>query len=574
MMTRTITWPKRRVRHSTRALATALLATLSLAALAIPTKAFAASEIHLSDGQTFDLSQANDATTIYVDEAGDYRLTGSSNKVLVDIQVPQGQHSSIVLDGINLAPNDGAPGTTGEARSPITVRNTGGNASLVSAAGTTSAITGFGDAPAIQKVGTKTELTFKTEDPASTGTIVARVDASATGACAIGAYGTQKASIPAMTGNIIFESGVVEAYGAAGDGSESSGGAGIGGGYGCSVNGITISGGSVHAEGATGIGGGTDGDGLNIKITGGLVEARGRYTGIGGGKCTGTLTESPYTWFGEATVDISGGMVNASCTGSDAGVGIGSWKSCVAGKPELNGRGHVSITGGTVSAKGANGLAGIGTGLCGSLDYVSISGGSVYAEGSGGAPGIGMPEDVQDANSRIRRISISGGTIEAVAGSNATYSIGALLGDVSAGSRGAAPVYINGGNVMAEKGFDVTPQQSAGGPTVSRYQVDVETYGHETDLSDSAVSSLVIRDTDDDDSSATLPYGFTDMHPFATASSAATLYLWLPSYNERTIELELSPATNLPHGDASFSNSSQGTGGMTLYPPHAGKTCC
>lgn len=232
MMTRTITWPKRRVRHSTRALATALLATLSLAALAIPTKAFAASEIHLSDGQTFDLSQANDATTIYVDESGDYRLTGSSSKVLVDVRVPRGQHASIVLDGVTLAPSDDAPGTIGEARSPITVRNAGGSVSLVSAAGTTSTITGFGDAPAIQKMGTKTELTFKTEDPADAGTIIARVDASATGACAIGAYDTQKASVPAMTGNIIFESGIVEAYGSAGDGTESSGGAGIGGGYG------------------------------------------------------------------------------------------------------------------------------------------------------------------------------------------------------------------------------------------------------------------------------------------------------------------------------------------------------
>ena len=344
-----------------------------------------------------------------------------------------------------------------------------------------------------------------------------------------------------------------------------SGGAGIGGGYGGSVNGVAISGGSIRAEGATGIGGGTNGDGLNIEITGGLVEARGRFTGIGGGKCTGTLTESPYTWFGEATVDISGGMVSASCTGGDAGVGIGGWKSCVAGKPELNGRGHVSITGGSVSAKGADGLAGIGTGLCGSLDYLSISGGSVYAEGSDGGPGIGMTEDVQDASSRIRRISISGGTIEAVAGSGATYSIGALLGDVSAGNREAAPVYISGGNIMAERGFNVTPQQSAGGPTVSRYQVDVETYGHETDLSDNAVSSLVIRDTNGDTSNV-LPYGFSDMRPFATASSAATFYLWLPGCDERTVELELSPATNLPHDDASFSNSSQGAGGMILYP--------
>lgn len=631
-----------------------LVAVLFAALLVVPGKAFAADEVHLQDGQTYDLSQVQSATCVYVDTSGTFKLVGSSSKVLVDVQVPKGRSATIVLDGVTLTPGADAPGDSDDARSAIAVRDTdngGGQVSLVSAAGTTSKIEGCKNKPAIQKLGTKAELVFKTEDPSNAGTIVARADSSAFRTCAIGAYGSYTEKVANTAGNIVFESGSVEAYGSLGDGTGSSGGAGIGanagsfvdgvtfkggsvtavagdgsaagigtssadvanlgisgqtaplapcdarnisieggtvtakhaggsngeggagigGGYGCTADGISISGGMVYAEGSTGIGGGSNGDGLNISITGGKVEACGQFTGIGGGKSTGTVTENAGTWFGEATVDISGGVVNAYCSGSAAGVGIGGWKSCVAGSESLNGKGHVSISGGQVTAKGTGSLAGIGTGLCGSLDCVSISGGRVYAEGGVGdsassAPGIGMAQDVQAPLSGIGRISISGGTVEAVAAGSASYSIGAHLSASASDGSTETPVYISGGNVKAPLGFNVAPKQSADGKKVLLCQVDTETYGHESDLSGRTVSELTVQDALNGKSESVL-YGFNDMHPFKGAGSAATYYLWLPSCDERSIELCISPeSSNMPHGDADFSGISDNSANMLVYP--------
>lgn len=120
MMTTAFTWPKRRVRHSTKALAAALLATLSLASLGMPTRAHAQSNIRLTAGQTFDLSQATGATTIRIDAAGSYTLTGSSSRAIVDIQIPKGQAATVTLDEVTLAPSDDAPGKPGSARPAIT----------------------------------------------------------------------------------------------------------------------------------------------------------------------------------------------------------------------------------------------------------------------------------------------------------------------------------------------------------------------------------------------------------------------------------------------------------------------
>ena len=631
------------------------IATLFVVLCLAPGKAFAAKSVHLKDGETFDLSQVKTATRVYIDTAGDFTLTGSSSKVLVDIQIPEGDYASVMLDGVTLTPNGSAPGASYNDRSAITIKDTkngGGEVELMSAANTTSTITGYKNKPAIQKSGTKTKLRFTTENLTQPGTIVARADSSAFRTCAIGAYGSVAKKVMNTAGNIEFWAGNIEAYGSpgggtggsggagigadagafvdgitihggnitavAGDGSAAaigtssadvtylvlpwlvtpiaprdakniaieggtvvakhadgkggSGGAGIGGGYGCSADGITISGGKVLAEGSTGIGGGSNGDGLNIKITGGDIEARGQFTGIGGGKSTGTVTDNAATWFGEATVDISGGKVYAYCTGTaGAGVGIGGWKSRVIHAENLNGRGHVSISGGEVTAVGACGLAGIGTGECGSLDYISISGGFVYAEGGSGgaspAPGIGMPQGTQASYSHIKRISISGGTVEAIAANDADYSIGAFSSISAFGQKTAAPVYISGGNIMAPHGINVTPKQSAGGKDVVRYQVNTETYNYESDLTDSVVSNLVVRDLSND-SSETIPYGYNDMHPFkAPNATAATYYLWLP-LGEKSVEVRLTPhSSRLPNRDADFSGIATATSeGLLLYP--------
>lgn len=629
-----------------------LAAALLAAALVVPGKAFAANEVHLQDGQTYDLSQVESATCVYVETSGTFKFIGSSSLVFVDVQVPEGQSATIVLDGVTLTPGADASGGSDDGCSAISIKDTdngGGQVALVSASASRSLISGYGNKPAIQKSGTKTKLVFKTEDPNNPGEIQARASDASFRTCGIGAYGSHSKSVSDTAGNIVFESGDIVAYGSTGgssdsggagiganagafvdgitikggsvtavagdwsaaaigtssadltylpnsassitvaprdaknisieggtviakhvDGSAGEGGAGIGGGYGCTANGVSISGGDVYAEGSTGIGGGSDGDGLNIAITGGNVEACGRFTGIGGGKSTGPVAGNAETWFGEATVDISGGNVKAYCVAvSGAGVGIGGWKSCVSGSENLNGRGHVFVSGGTVWAKGALGLAGIGTGSCGSLEYISITGGQVYAEGgsedgASAAPGIGMPQDMP-SHSQVKRISISGGTVAAVASGNAGYSIGAYSNGFTSGQKAATQVYISGGNIKASLGFNVVPKQSANGEDVSLCKVDTETYGQESDLTDRTVSKLAIHDVSNGGYEV-VPYGYNDMHPFM-GSSAATYYLWLPSCDEKALELRVSPeCDNMRHHDAEFSGISKDAAALCVYP--------
>lgn len=91
-------------------------------------------------GQTLDLSQATDATTIRIDAAGSYTLTGSSSRAIVDIQIPKGQAATVTLDEVTLAPSDDAPGKPGSTRAAITVSDanisiTGGTVSAVASDG-------------------------------------------------------------------------------------------------------------------------------------------------------------------------------------------------------------------------------------------------------------------------------------------------------------------------------------------------------------------------------------------------------------------------------------------------------
>jgi hypothetical protein len=111
-------------------------------------------------------------------------------------------------------------------------------------------------------------------------------------------------------GNIIIEGGTITAKG--------SGGAGIGGGYGAKCGNITIKGGTVTAtggDGAAGIGTGDDGSCGNITITGGIVTATGGImaAGIGSG------------WGGSCgSITITDGVTKVTATkGSSATYSIG-----------------------------------------------------------------------------------------------------------------------------------------------------------------------------------------------------------------------------------------------------------
>ena len=604
-----------------------------------PQRAYAYQDVYLENGQTYNLSSAGKATWLHIDKGGVFTLTGSSHRVLVDVSIPRGQTASIILDGVTIDPDGSAPGVAWADRSGITISETGGAVKLLSQSNTVSRVTGYGPRPAIRKDGTSTQLVFATTDPARLGTIIATASSSSFRTSGIGAYTPNAFHNSGNTfGNVVFESGRIEAYGSRGNslttggpgigadvggnvdgitisgghvkavagdmsaaaiGTSSAdviyliwptlvgytifprdvknisitggtvealhatdanyGGAGIGGGNGCSANGIAISGGTILAEGSTGIGGGYNGDGLNINISGGTVVARGSETGIGGGSSSGSINDIASAMFGNVLVNISGGTVDAKADMVKAdGVGIGGWQGV------SNPTGRVSITGGTVNAVGQGCGAGIGGGFYGSLKEISISGGTVRAQGGDDGFGIGRMEDTfgssgNPIDSVIQGISISGGTLSAIGGKNVSKDIGAYSKVKLFSTPEKTPLYISGGNVKAAKGMFNSPKQSPGGPEVFVNTVNLDTYGYENDLSQHRVTSLTVEGYP-----AGYSYGTHDMRPFAD-SSAATLYVWIPA-GAGVKEAKIAPGcSHMVNLDTQFKGFPV-PGAVTLYP--------
>ena len=159
-------------------------------------------------------------------------------------------------------------------------------------------------------------------------------------------------------------------------------GAGIGGGYGNSINcgNIVIEGGDITATGssyAAGIGSASDSSCGTITISGGTITTNG----------------------GEYAAGI--------------GTGYGDSASC----------GDITISGGTVTATGGENGAGIGTGKSGSCYNITISGGTVSATGGEYAAGIGSGINWADCGN----ITITTGVTQVTAtkGNEAPNSIGA-----------------------------------------------------------------------------------------------------------------------------------------------------
>ncbi|MBQ3811556.1 MAG: 6-phosphofructokinase, partial [Kiritimatiellae bacterium] len=205
-------------------------------------------------------------------------------------------------------------------------------------------------------------------------------------------------------------------------------GAGIGGSYREEGGTIVIAGGTITATGgglSAGIGGSLRAGG-DIAIRGGTVTAQGgeNGAGIGGGyDAAGTIT-------------ISGGTI-LGARGGNGGAGIGAAANYVDGT--------IRITGGVIEiAQGGGGAAGIGGGsgrVDKTLGSIEISGGIVRrAEGGSGAAGIGG-----GANGAKAAISISGGTVGAVAGSGASCAVGRPGNSYSDGT-----VVVSGGSLRAD----------------------------------------------------------------------------------------------------------------------------
>ena len=241
-------------------------------------------------------------------------------------------------------------------------------------------------------------------------------------------------------GRLIIEGGNITAFG--GDGmeklDEDYGSPGIGCDRKCSLDGITLKGGTISAYGKRGSAGigecGTtrynceETDCGPITIDGSTVYAYGGERGAGIG--TGALIYiAPNLWSHDygCTIKILTGSIEAY-GGSDA-AGIGGGYNCSGGS--------ITIKGGTIKAKGGAEAAGIGGGEDGTGGVIIISGGDITATGGDYAAGIGGGDGDDGGN-----ITITGGTIKAYGGKD-----GAGIGGGEDGESGY--ITISGGNIYA-----------------------------------------------------------------------------------------------------------------------------
>ena len=397
---------------------------------------------HPNPGDTVDVSNASWNTTVQIDKAGEYRLTGKSTNVRVVIKPSEGQAITVKLaDGLNIDPS--ITSNIGVRTSAIEIgESKDATVKLVSEAGAQTYFGSYLLCPAIRKDGTSTKLVFETEDPGNPGTIAANASYSSCSA-GIGSVYVLSYGSSGTTGNIEINSGRVVAKGG-------NGGAGIGGGCRGSAQNITINGGTVEAEGfngGAGIGGGYGRNGKDITINGGDILAVSVDGGaaIGGGKADTVLSSSLSR--GE-NIRINGGDVTARADG-DQGAGIGA-----GGQGLAQG---IRISGGKVDAEASGAGAGIGAGggkESGATD-IYISGGDITAKGgvyaeSNISAGIGgnfyQGRDDKGAVKPQMNIVISGGIVNATGqiGIGAIHSGDAVYGNVKTN------ITISGGTITAK----------------------------------------------------------------------------------------------------------------------------
>lgn len=408
--------------HLSRTLALATLCTLGLVLAA--TSAFADDVI-----TTIDISGKGSNTTVTIDKPGSYRLCGSSSTTWVHVKT--GNVTLYLADGLNI--NPGISANTGKTCPSIKIENTGGTVNIISEANAQAKLSSYLTSPAIQKEGTQTKLVFSTADSEHPGTISAT---AASGSMSAGIGTNYKLVSNGVTGNIVFKSGKVIARG----GTDA---AGIGGGSGGSVDGITIEGtANIEAYGSAGgagIGCGFHGTMRNITIRGGNVTAKGgdNGAGIGCGR-----DEQGYT---HGTITIEGGTVNATGGGFGAGIG-GSFRSKVN---------SIVIKGGTVKAIAGEYACGIGSGGGTTNEHwcksITISGGNVTAVGGGASSSHAAAIGNECRATGRQTITITGGIVRAYATSDHAHAIGGG-GTNGPGSYPHVAVDISGGTIIAKGG--------------------------------------------------------------------------------------------------------------------------
>ena len=282
---------------------------------------FQLSRLQFTGNQVRDLSRYGGTCRA---ENGDV-LTGA-NTFDETLQVRIAAGATVTLDGVNISQpsSQGNPGITCE-----------GDATIILVDGTTNNVSGGGDRSGI----------FIPQNH----TLTIRGEGSLNANCTNVDYGAGiGADKDNPGGNIVIESGVINAKGHHG--------AGIGATQGSSCGNITISGGTVTATG---------GDG-----------------GAGIGAAESYEISGNHTYAPCGNITISGGTVTAN--GGENGAGIGAGKNSICG--------DITISGGTVNATGGYYAAGIGGGSYGDCGNIIITNGVTRVTVAGGLDVYGYME--------------------------------------------------------------------------------------------------------------------------------------------------------------------------------------
>ena len=483
-------------------------------------------EYAMKPGDTYDCSDADLNTSVYISEPGEYTLMGKSANTR--IMVESVGVKVFLEDGLKL--NCGETANNGSEAAAINIELDGGESSgvveIVSKKNAQVYLAGY-MAPAVRKDAVKTELRFETEDPDEPGMI----EAHGGGFCAgIGGAGCA-APAKVSTGNIVFNSGSVLAFGG-------TDGAGIGGGNNGGVAGITINGGSIKAFGAgegAGIGGGKCGKADDIKISGGAVYAQNGngITQNGNGMTqNGNSTEQNEA----AAIGSGGGFSVVDITASRILISGGDVKAVSFGGSAIGAGGQftdadsMQISGGTIYAESKGDGAGIGGGRFGSVTSMSISGGKIYAKGGKGAPGIGANGFNPSYTSQRFWLAIAGGTVVAERGSDEEggtgYDIG---GSDEAGGTG----YDIGISDKAEN-KNVKCNISGGSVYAGRIRNAYDKEGkelHRLELTFEEMTEDDVRLTELGSSLKTWVFGKEDIYTM----NSGKIYLWLPDTDAQYI---------------------------------------
>ena len=412
-------------------------------------------ERSMDPGETLDISQLSDPTTIVISKPGTYVLRGSSTRCMLYIHAPANENITVIFgdpsgadDEFRLVATKDGPGFWTVSREAVCAYgDKGSTITLMSAPGThcyfrskADAIPRLGSPPAIEKYSPKRaqfDLIFDTVDPERPGTIEAVADHNGWWAAGIGGHTDESLEDNNNLDRVTFRNGIIIARGSKAQG----GGPGIGASW---VKDLVFE---------------------NAEVT--AYAGGGRSAAIG----SNGILNSSYC----KNIYIKGGVVNAlheEKGDGDAGAGIG-------GAYGVDAEG-IYISGGEVRAVGSLTGAGIGGGEDANAFDIVISGGKVTAQG--GAAGIGSGHvsqyDVSTDNPgqfdiMIRQSDPDVPTIvDAVGGLNANndptvgVGIGGWLSKYNTKTAtlrsGKRVVNIEGGTVTA-KGSDICAGIGAGG---------------------------------------------------------------------------------------------------------------